>query len=43
MSIRAVIFDMDGTLTRPYLDFPAIRVAIKMAAPATKFVVKSTK
>ena len=31
--IRAVIFDMDGTLTRPYLDFPAIRKAIGIAEP----------
>ena len=30
---RAVIFDMDGTLTRPYLDFPAIRAAIGVAEP----------
>lgn len=31
--IRAVIFDMDGTLTRPYLDFPAIRAAIGVPEP----------
>lgn len=31
--IRAVIFDMDGTLTRPTLDFPAIRAAIGIAEP----------
>jgi HAD superfamily hydrolase (TIGR01549 family) len=31
--IRAVIFDMDGTLTRPYLNFPAIRAAIGIAEP----------
>ena len=30
---RAVIFDMDGTLTRPYLDFPKIREAIGVAEP----------
>ena len=30
---RAVIFDMDGTLTRPYLDFRAIRAAIGIAEP----------
>lgn len=30
---RAVIFDMDGTLTRPYLDFRAIRSAIGIAEP----------
>lgn len=29
----AVIFDMDGTLTRPYLDFRAIRAAIGIAEP----------
>jgi HAD superfamily hydrolase (TIGR01549 family) len=28
---RAVIFDMDGTLTRPYLDFAAIRREIGLA------------
>ena len=31
--IHAVIFDMDGTLTRPYLDFPAIRAAIGVPEP----------
>jgi len=31
--IDAVIFDMDGTLTRPYLDFPVIRAAIGIAEP----------
>jgi HAD superfamily hydrolase (TIGR01549 family) len=31
--IRAVIFDMDGTLTRPFLDFPAIRKAIGIGEP----------
>lgn len=30
---RAVIFDMDGTLTRPFLDFAAIRAAIGIAEP----------
>jgi len=30
---RAVIFDMDGTLTRPYLDFPAIRASIGVPEP----------
>lgn len=33
MTLRAVIFDLDGTLTRPYLDFPAIRAAIGIAEP----------
>lgn len=32
-SPRAVIFDMDGTLTRPFLDFPAIRKAIGIPEP----------
>lgn len=26
--VRVVVFDMDGTITRPYIDFPAIRRAI---------------
>jgi HAD superfamily hydrolase (TIGR01549 family) len=30
---RAVIFDMDGTLTRPFLDFAAIRAAIGISEP----------
>ncbi|HZE99971.1 MAG TPA: HAD-IA family hydrolase [Planctomycetota bacterium] len=30
---RAVIFDMDGTLTRPFLDFPKIRASIGVAEP----------
>ena len=30
---RAVIFDMDGTLTRPFLDFAAIRSAIGIPEP----------
>jgi HAD superfamily hydrolase (TIGR01549 family) len=30
---RAVIFDLDGTLTRPYLDFPAIRASIGVPEP----------
>ena len=33
MTLKAVIFDMDGTLTRPYLDFPAIKAAIGIAEP----------
>ena len=28
MSIKAVIFDLDGTITQPYFDFDAIRVEI---------------
>lgn len=33
MSYRLVIFDMDGTLTRPYLDFPKIREALGLPEP----------
>jgi HAD superfamily hydrolase (TIGR01549 family) len=33
LPIHAVIFDMDGTLTRPFLNFPAIRAAIGIAEP----------
>lgn len=33
MTLRAVIFDMDGTLTRPFLDFPAIRAAVGVPEP----------
>lgn len=33
MTLRAVIFDMDGTLTRPYLDFKAIRAAVGIPEP----------
>ena len=33
MTVHAVIFDMDGTLTRPFLDFPAIRAAIGVPEP----------
>jgi HAD superfamily hydrolase (TIGR01509 family) len=31
MSIRAVIFDLDGTITQPYFDFDAIREEIGLA------------
>lgn len=31
--LRAVIFDMDGTITQPYLDFQTIRNAIGIAEP----------
>lgn len=31
--IGAVIFDMDGTITRPTLDFPGIRAEIGLAEP----------
>jgi HAD superfamily hydrolase (TIGR01549 family) len=30
---RAVVFDMDGTITRPYLDFKVIRAAIGLPEP----------
>lgn len=33
MSYRLVIFDMDGTLTRPTLDFPKIRQALGVPEP----------
>ncbi|HLY08198.1 MAG TPA: HAD family hydrolase [Planctomycetota bacterium] len=32
-SLQAVIFDLDGTLTRPYLNFRAIQAAIGVAEP----------
>jgi HAD superfamily hydrolase (TIGR01509 family) len=32
MKIKAVIFDLDGTITQPYLDFDKIRVEIGLAA-----------
>ena len=28
MSIKAIIFDLDGTITQPYFDFDAIREEI---------------
>jgi HAD superfamily hydrolase (TIGR01549 family) len=31
MSIKAVIFDLDGTITRPYFDFDAIRQEMGLA------------
>ncbi|HVR86434.1 MAG TPA: HAD family hydrolase [Planctomycetota bacterium] len=31
--LKAVIFDLDGTLTRPFLDFSAIRAAIGIPEP----------
>jgi HAD superfamily hydrolase (TIGR01549 family) len=30
LSIQAVIFDLDGTITRPYLDFAAIRAELSL-------------
>ncbi|MGB8227421.1 MAG: HAD family hydrolase [Sedimentisphaerales bacterium] len=34
MKIKAVIFDLDGTITEPYLDFDGIRTEIGLAANA---------
>ncbi|MGA2915853.1 MAG: HAD family hydrolase [Sedimentisphaerales bacterium] len=34
MKIKAVIFDLDGTITEPYLDFDRIRSEIGLAADA---------
>ena len=34
MAIKAVIFDLDGTITRPILDFDAIREEIGLARDA---------
>ena len=31
MSIKAVIFDLDGTITQPYFDFDAIREEMRLA------------
>ena len=31
MSFKAVIFDLDGTITQPYFDFDAIRQEIGLA------------
>lgn len=33
MSVRLVVFDMDGTITRPVLDFPRIRAALGVPEP----------
>ncbi|MBI2899343.1 MAG: HAD family hydrolase [Planctomycetes bacterium] len=33
MTIRAVLFDMDGTITRPWFDFARIRAEIGVAEP----------
>jgi len=32
MSVRAVIFDLDGTITQPFLDFDAIRAEMGLSA-----------
>jgi HAD superfamily hydrolase (TIGR01509 family) len=43
MSIRAVIFDLDGTITQPYFDFDAIRVEMgldKNAGPVLEAMKK---
>ncbi len=34
MSVKAVIFDLDGTITRPYFDFDAIREEMGLARDA---------
>ncbi|HSV26996.1 MAG TPA: HAD family hydrolase, partial [Sedimentisphaerales bacterium] len=34
MSVKAVIFDLDGTITQPYLDFDAIREEMGFARAA---------
>ena len=34
MKIKAVIFDLDGTITKPYLDFDKIRQEMGLAADA---------
>jgi HAD superfamily hydrolase (TIGR01509 family) len=34
MAIKAVIFDLDGTITQPYFDFDAIRKEMDLAADA---------
>ncbi len=45
MSIKAVIFDLDGTITRPYFDFDAIRREMgldKNAGPVLEAMEKMT-
>jgi HAD superfamily hydrolase (TIGR01549 family) len=45
MSIKAVIFDLDGTITRPYFDFDAIRLEMgldKAAGPVLEAMEKMT-
>lgn len=45
MSIKAVIFDLDGTITRPYFDFDAIRKEIGLdrnAGPVLEAMEKMT-
>ena len=34
MTITTVIFDLDGTITRPFLDFDAIRAEMGLSADA---------
>jgi len=34
MRIKAIIFDLDGTITEPYLDFDKIRIEMGLAADA---------
>ncbi len=45
MSIKAVIFDLDGTITRPYFDFDAIREQMHLpsdAGPVLELIEKMT-
>ena len=45
MSIKAVIFDLDGTITQPYFDFDAIREEMcldKNAGPVWESMDKMT-
>lgn len=43
MAIKAVIFDLDGTITRPFLDFDAIRKEIGLAEDAGPILEKMQK
>jgi len=45
MAIRAVIFDLDGTITQPFFDFDAIRLEMgfpKEAGPVLELIQKMT-
>jgi HAD superfamily hydrolase (TIGR01509 family) len=41
MALKAMLFDMDGTLTRPLLDFAAIKREIGI--PTTSFILEATE
>jgi HAD superfamily hydrolase (TIGR01509 family) len=43
MSIKAVIFDLDGTITQPYFDFDAIRQEIGLARDSGPLLESMTK